>query len=223
MGDTSTPDGSSDFRRQVQEILRDPKVIAFAVRRARNPDLADDALQSAYLHIISVEHPENIRNLRSYCFTTVANEIRALYTLPRPVLVDDVETITAPQPSLALYGPVCERSVADQACTTAQAQVWLTRHAGLRGSSPATVPGRSARPRPIPRGHPRRRETGSPRPAQPGPVATLPSPMVLGVAYPPPTSPTRPPLPNTLHQRISRARDDIKALLRSIVNRDELS
>jgi hypothetical protein len=28
--------------------------------------------------------------------------------------------------------------------------------------------------------------------------------------------------PNTLHQRISRARDDIKALLRAIINREEL-
>jgi hypothetical protein len=220
LGDTSTPNGSSDFQRQVQEILRDPKVIAFAVRRARNPDLADDALQSAYLHIISVEHPENIRNLRSYCFTTVANEIRALYTLPRPVLVDDVETITAPQPSPALYGPVCERSVADQACTTAQAQVWLNRHVARHDELIRKIPGRSA-------DRARYREViyAAAKQAFLGHLSLEPNdpafPEILKEVYPDyfddPAA-----VPNTLHQRISRARDDITAILQLLIKREEL-
>jgi hypothetical protein len=220
LGDTSTPDRSSDFPRQVQEILQDPKVIAFAVRRVGR-ELAKDVLQSAYLHIISVQHPEDIRNLRSYCFTTVANEIRALYALSRPVLVDDVETLTSPQPSPALYGPVPERAVADQACTAAQTQVWLDRHAARRGELIPKIPARSTDParyreviyataKPVILGHP------SLEPNDPA------FPDVLKKVYPEyfddPAA-----APNTLHQRISRARDDITAILQEIIKRDELS
>lgn len=220
MGDTSTPDGSADFQRQVQEILQDPKLIASAVRRAGHRDLADDALQSAYLHIISVEHPENIRNLRSYCYTTVANEIRALYTLPRPVLVEDVETHTSPQPSPALYGPACERAVADQACTTAQTQVWLNRHAARHDELISTIPARST-------DQARYREViyAAAKQAFLDHLSLEPNdpafPEVLKEVYPeyfddPGAA------PNTLHQRISRARDDITAVLQKIIKREEL-
>jgi DNA-directed RNA polymerase specialized sigma24 family protein len=219
LGDTSTPDGSSDFPRQVQEILEDPKVIAFAVRRVGR-ELAKDVLQSAYLHIISVQHPEDIRNLRSYCFTTVANEIRALYALTQPVLVDDVETLTSPEPSPALYGAAPERAVVDQACTAAQTQVWLDRHAARRGELIAKIPARSANPA-------RYREViyAAAKQAFFCHLSLEPNdpafPEVLKEVYPEYFD-AQDVMPNTLHQRISRARDDIKATLQLIIKRDEL-
>lgn len=168
--------------------------------------------------------PEWIINLRAYFVRTLKNEITSLYSIREPVLlVDELEILSPPQPGPALYGPAFEPTVDDQACRMLQMQIWYEPHAAQRDSLIAGIPARSndpsryralisARAEPVLLGHL-------------GHLGLQPNdpdfPKSLRAAYPEYFA--QPGLaPNTLDQRISRVRDDIKALLRAIINPDEL-
>ena len=159
--------------------------------------------------------PEWIINLRAYFVRTLKNEITGLYSIRGPVLlVDELEILSPPQPGPALYGPAFEPTVDDQACRMLQAQIWYEPHAAQRDSLIAGIPARSNDPS-------RYRALISAR-AEPvlsaisaisafSPTTpTSPNPCAL----PTPSTSTSPDVaPNTLDQRSSRARDDIRALL----------
>lgn len=221
MDDTDAPGGSPDFQRRLSEIRQDPQVISLAFRWAGHRELAEDALQTAYYRVASVQHPERIVNLRAYYLRTLKNEITGLYSPRQPVLlVDDLETLNPPQPGSALYGPADEPAVDDKACSTLQTEIWLKRHADQCDRLNAAIPARSADPA-------RYRQViyAAAKQVLLGHLSLEPNdpdfPKAIRAAYPeyfdqPGAA------PNTLHQRISRARDDIKALLRAIIKPDEL-
>ena len=218
MDDTSAPGGSPDFQRRLLEIRQDPQVIRLALRWAGHRELAEDALQTAYYRVASVPDTERIINLRAYFLRVLRNEINGVYTLLQPVLLlDDPETL---QPGPALYGPASEPAVDDQACSTLQNQIFLKRHARQSAQLIAAIAARSADPA-------RYRQViyAAAKQVLLGHLSLEPNdaafPKVLRAAYPeyfdqPGAA------PNTLHQRISRARDDIKALLRAVIKREEL-
>jgi len=218
LDDTNAPGGWPAFQRRLLEIRQDPQVIRHALRWAGHRELAEDALQTAYLRVTSVPDPERIVNLRAYFLRVVRNEINGVYTLSQPVLLlDGPETL---QPGPALYGPALEPAVDDQACSTLQNQIFLTRHARQSAQLIAAVPARSADPVRY-----RMFSYAAAKQVLLGHLSLEPNdaafPNVLRAAYPeyfgqPGAA------PNTLHQRISRARDDIKALLRVIIKREEL-
>jgi DNA-directed RNA polymerase specialized sigma24 family protein len=220
LADTEASGGSPDLLHQLQEVRQDPQVIRLALRWAGNRELAEDALQTTYYRVASVQHPESIVNLRAYFLRALKNEITGLYALPRPVLVDNVETLNPPQPGTALDGPAAEPAVDDQACTTVQTQIWLKRHASQRDRLVAVVPARSTDPA-------RYREVvyAAAKQVLLGHLSLEPNdaafPNVLRAVYPghfdEPGA-----VSNTLHQRLSRVREDIKALLRAFIKRDEL-
>ena len=211
----------ADFQRQLLEIRQDPQVIRLAIKWAGHRELAEDALQTAYIRVTSVQDPERIVDLRAYFLRVLRNEINSLYALPQPVLLlDNLETLNPSQPGTALYGPTLEPAVDDQACSTLQTQTFLNRHARLRDSLTAAIPVRSvdpARYRPVIYAAAKQVLLGN-LSLEPNDAAF---PRVLRAAYPEyfdqPAA-----APNTLHQRISRARDDIKALLRAFIKRHEL-
>ena len=221
MDDTDAPGGSPDVQIRLPEIRQDPQVISLARRWAGDRELAEDALQTAYYRVASVQHPERIVNLRAYFLRALKNEIRGLYSTRQPVLlVDDLETLNPPQPGTALHGPAYEPAVDDQACRALQTQIWLDRHAAQSGSLLAGIPARSDDP-----GRYRTLAYALAEPVLLGHLSLEPNdpdfPKAIRAAYPeyfdqPGAA------PNTLHQRISRARDDIKALLRAIIKPDEL-
>ena len=113
-----------------------------------------------------------------------------------------------------------EPSVDDQACRALQLQIWLQRLAAERDSLMAGIPARSDDP-----GRYRALIYGLAEPVLLGHLGLEPNdpdfPKALRTAYPgyfdqPGAA------PNTLHQRISRAREDLKALLRAIIDPGEL-
>ncbi len=203
MADTEASGGSPDLLHQLQEIRQDPKVIRLALNWAGNRELAEDALQTAYYRVASVQHPGSIVNLRAYFLRALKNEITGLYA-----------------PGTALNGPAAEPAVDDQACTTLQTQIWLKRHARQRDRLVAAVPARSTDPA-------RYHEVvyAAAKQVLLGHLSLEPNdaafPNVLRAVYPgyfdEPGAAS-----NTLHQRLSRARDDIKALLQAFITRDEL-
>jgi hypothetical protein len=220
LADPEASSGSPDFQHQLLEIRQDPKVIRLAIKWAGYHELAEDALQTAYFRVASVQHPERIVNLRAYYLRTLKNEITGLYAVRQPVLLDDLQALNPPQPGTALYGPASEPAVDDKACNALQAQIWLNRHAGQRAQLIAAIPARADDP-----GRYRAVMYAAAKQVLLGNLSLEPNdagfPNVLRAAYPeyfdePGAA------PNTLHQRISRAREDIKALLRACIKRDEL-
>jgi hypothetical protein len=208
------------FLSELLSIVQDRQVVALAVRWSADHELAEDALQTAYCQVATAPHPEAIVNLRAYFLWTLKNEITSTYSVRRPVPVDDLEAVTPPQPSTTLYGRAPERAVADQACATAQTQVWVNRHAARHDELIAKVPARST-------DRARYREViyAAAKQAFLGHLSLEPNdpafPEVLKEVYPgyfddPAVA------PNTLHQRLSRARDDITAVLPKTIKREEL-
>ena len=51
---------------RLAEIREDPRMRSLAIRYAGHPDLADDALQSAYYAVARLKNLEQIQNLRAY-------------------------------------------------------------------------------------------------------------------------------------------------------------
>jgi len=194
----------ADFQQELLSTRQDPKVMRLALRWAGNRELAEDALQTVYCRVASVQHPESIVNLHAYF-------LRAL---------DDLEVLGRPQPGTSRYGPASEPAIDDKAYSTLQTEIWLKRHAGQCDRLNAATPARSADPA-------RYRQViyAAAKQVLLGHLSLEPNdpdfPKAIRAAYPeyfdqPGAA------PNTLHQRISRARDDIKALLRAIIKPDEL-
>jgi DNA-directed RNA polymerase specialized sigma24 family protein len=209
MEPASTPHQPA-FQHELLSIRQDPKVIALALHWAGHRELAEDALQMTYYRVASVRHPERIFSLRAYFIRVLKNEITSLYALPQRLPLDDHETLSQ----------ASAPAVDDQACRSLQYKIWLKRHASQHDHLIAAIPARS---NDSARYHELIHAAG--RQVLLGHLSLEPNdpafPNVMRVTYPdyfnePGAA------PNTLHQRISRARDDIKALLRAIINREEL-
>jgi hypothetical protein len=124
------------------------------------------------------------------------------------------------QPGTALCGPVPDRLVDEAVCFSVQAESWLKRFTGQREHLLAAVPSRSADPA-------RYCEviySAAGQVLRDG-INAEPSDAdsndAVRAAYPEYFDQAGA-APNTLHKRFSRAREDVKALLQEIVNRDEL-
>jgi hypothetical protein len=220
LDDTNAPGGSPDFQHQLLEIRQDPQVIRFTLRRAGKRELAEDALQTAYYRIASMQHPERIINLRAYFLRVLRNEINGVHALTPTVPLDDVKGSSQPQRGRQLDGPAAEPAVDDRACRTVQNQVFLKRYASHRNQLIDAIPARSTDP-----GRYREVIYAAGKQVLLGALGLEPNdaafPRILRASYPeyfeePGAA------PNTLHRRISRARDDIKALLQATIRREEL-
>ena len=79
-------------QRELLAIWQDPQVRKLALRYARNPELAEDALQDAYYAVARVKNPERIKNLRAYFCRTLINEVSHLRRF-RATTVEDFESL----------------------------------------------------------------------------------------------------------------------------------
>lgn len=214
-----TTSGSPDFHHELQAICSDPKVRSLARRRARNPDLAEDALQEAY-YLVARKDPADIRDLRAYLCQVLIREVNHLRGHSKATLVDDFESLADARQGRPSVHPPVSRPVADTVCTHLLTQAWLQTFATRREELTASVPGRSP-------GSDRYRDV----------IVTAAEHVLLGIiagassnadcnaalstAYPewfgePGCA------ENTRDQRFRRARVDVRALLRIIINRDDL-
>jgi DNA-directed RNA polymerase specialized sigma24 family protein len=206
-------DGLDAARQQLTEIWADPQIRGFARQYARDPQVADDALQSAYLAMAKLRHLDQIGNLRAYfcrvLVRAVHHERAQLGALP----VDDI-TLAADGHEGANSHGTATAGFEDAACTSMQAESWHKRLTSAREELAARVPARSGEPSRYQRviyaaaeqilrdgisGEPSEADTND----------------AFRAAYPAyfdePGAP-----PNTRHQRLRRARVDVRELLRTV-------
>lgn len=208
----------SSFYERLLSIRRDPKIRRLALRLAGDDDIAEDALQQAFLSVARVRHPQQIANLRAYFYKVL---IRETYHLRGQFGALTVGDFAALREDVRLPGRETARSLDETVIANLMANVWLARIARERSELLARVPGRST-------DSSRYREVI---------VATAERVLLAaleGVTQPPADADEtlRAAYPewfgeeevasNSLHQRFARARADIRSILRAVVDREEL-
>lgn len=207
--------------KQLAETLEDPRIKGLALWYAGNPALAGDALQNTYFALARLEHLGQIQNLRAYIHKVLLREINRERNQLGVALVDDFARVVEAHQDTAGGQPAPPSAVDDTVCTSVQAQVWLERFAAQREDLRDAVPARA--------GDPARYRTvicGAAEQVLRDGINGEPSEAdtndALRAAYPQYFDQSDA-APNTLHQRFRRAREDVRALLQAVVNRDELT
>lgn len=207
--------------KQLAEILADPRIKGLVLRHAGHPALAGDALQDTYYALARLEHLGQIVYLRAYVCKVLLREIRRERNQLGAALVDDFARVAEAHQDIAGGQPASPPAVDDTVCASLQARVWLERLAAQRDDLRDAVPARSDDPA-------RYRAVicdaaeqvlrdginGEPSEADANPALRAAYPEYFG-------QPDA--APNTVHQRFRRAREDVKALLQSVVHRAELT
>lgn len=205
--------GLTAARRRLAEIWADPQIRAIARKHANSPQVAEDALQITYLAMFRLRHLGQIENLPGY-FCRVL--IRAVYHEQAQLgalLVDDFPWVTE-QTDAAIQRDQ-SAGLEDVACTAVQAQSWRRRLIRDRDELMAAVPGRSSDPARYRRVIYAAAEQilragidGEPSEADSNDAFRASYPEYFdapGAAR------------NTSHQRLSRARLDVRELLQTVV------
>lgn len=222
MNGTATPDGSPNPRQlfldQLLEIWQDPKVKGLALRRTGDVELAKDALNQAY-DAVARRGPEGIRDLRAYYCRTLINVANKLRYQFAPSSTGDFERVAKSHQDKPGCQPV-PHLVNQTVCSRLLAVAWLEPFASRRGELARQVPGRSPDPNryravivAVSERVLRANVTSDVSDADSNPELTAAYPEWFaepGYAD------------NTRHQRFSRARTDVRDLLRTIVSRDDL-
>jgi DNA-directed RNA polymerase specialized sigma24 family protein len=210
------PGEASDFLRRLVDIAQDPKVRNQARHLVGDCDLAEDLIQETLYALIRTQAPERIVNLKAFFWKAMLHKAARLRSLAGTTLVDDPESSPG---SRAIHNPA-SRTLAEGVVARLMAQTWLARLESRRESLNAAIPGRSADP-------------GRYRSA----VMTVARSMLQVIAYGEVCEDdSRPALQaaypgyfdepgqgrNSCDQRFSRARADLRILLKEVIARDEL-
>lgn len=210
MDHSDAPGGSSDFQQELLVLRQDPQVRGFARRLVGDLGLVEDLNQMVCCRLLALEHPERIGNLRPYYFQVLRNEATKLYVLPQDIPLED-----------GAEAPVPAQPVDEKVCNSLHAQIWLDRLTDQRGRLLAGIPARSDDP-----GLYRAVIYGTAdqilRDGINGEPCDADSNEVLCAAYPEYFAQLSASA-GLLHQRFRRARLDARALLKKVVNRDELT
>lgn len=220
-----TPDRPGDSSRGFQDVLAaivaDPEVQRLALRRAGSRELAEDALQETFYAVARLGDRGYIESPRRYFCRALINEINHQLTNRRPVPLDDPEAAQSHRQQTAIrLGHAALRPVEDEAVGRVLGATLLARFRGARGQLEAGVPGRShdpARYRIVIVAVAERIL----RAAADGHVSQADSNTNLRRSYPDWFGDSA--CPGACHQRLSRARRDVRTLLMTVVSRDELS
>lgn len=217
---TTTPDRWPDFQQDLLAIRNDPGVRSLALRRARDPELAEDALQTAYCAVARVTNPAAIRDLRAYFCRVLLREIHRLRGQLGATLMEDFTSVADAYQGRSGGNLPARRPVAETVCTYLLAEAWLEPFAARRRELADRVPGRSPDPR-------RYREVIVDVAERvlcriiTEEVSNADCNAALSTAYPewfgePGCA------ENTRDQRFRRAREDVRALLQTIIDRKDL-
>lgn len=204
------------FLDDLAKLTADPAIRRLAERRARNRELAEDALHETFRAVAQTRHPEAINDLRAFFCKSLIHEINRQLALSAPVPAEEIGAIADGRP-----GASASASVESEACLHLLAEIALTRLERDRAGLMAMVPARS--------GEPLRYQSTIIAAAAAilrllleGPVTTADWNAVLrsvnpqwcdepGLAH------------DAMYQRLSRARADMQFLLRAILPRDRFA
>jgi DNA-directed RNA polymerase specialized sigma24 family protein len=216
---TTTPAGRQDYLQELLAIRQDPQVIRRARARAGDLELAEDALQETYAVMARIKDPGAIEDLRAYFCRVLIRVINVLRGQLGAILPADF-TALADTCQPKVRGEALQNPVPETVATHLLAHDWLERFNAEREFLTAAVPGRS--PDPF-----RYREIVASvaekvlRSIITADVCDADGNPALCAAYPEWFADDGGTASNT-HQRFSRARADVRCLLRAIVNRDDL-
>lgn len=213
--ETINPAGGLDAaRQQLTEIWADPRIRGFARQCAGDPQVADDALQNTYLAMVTLRHLDQIGNLRAYFCRVLVRAVHRERAQLGALLVDDITLAADGHESASSSQGISAAGFEDAICTCVQAESWHKRLTGTRDELMAGVPARSGKPGRYQKviyaaaeqilrdgisGEPSEADTND----------------AFRAAYPAyfdePGAPS-----NTCHQRLRRARADVRELLRTV-------
>jgi DNA-directed RNA polymerase specialized sigma24 family protein len=219
LASTTSPDGRSEFLRQLLEIQQDPLVRGLARREAGSLDLAEDALQEAFYAVAKVPHPEQIEIPRAYFCRVLVREAHRLRGQLRAYPVDDVAVLADVRQNV-LVNAAPAPSVDETVSWRLRARAWLERFAAQRAHLMQKVPGRS----PDPVRYKQLIVSVAERvllSIASGDVSDADANWALSAAYPEWFAGEGCAVANG-HQRLSRARGDVCRILQLIVKRADL-
>jgi DNA-directed RNA polymerase specialized sigma24 family protein len=209
-------DGLTEFHREMLAIANDPGVKSLAKRHGGDRELAEDVIQESLYAVIRISDPDRIEDRRAYFCTVVIHAADRLRRVSGTTLLDDLETALRTRRGRS----PAPRSLEQAAVFHLMVQTWLARLVERKTQLRETVPGRSADPD-------RYRDL----------IVTIAEPVLLAAAHgEASTEDSNPALQarypewfaepgcaeNSCHQRLSRARADLRVLLQKVVTHDEL-
>jgi len=209
------------FYAELAKIRSDPEIWGLALRRAGKHDLAQDALQETYYSVARVKDPGHIENLRAFFCKALIHEISRMLGRPGPVPVEDVETVAGARRGAHPDAHAAARPVDEAAILGQQAQTWLKRFHNERKLLKAMVPESSSDPE-------RYRAVILAvaeqilRSAGDGQVTWADSNVALRATYPEWFGEADR-CSDIHYKRLSRARHEVRALLRTIVSKEDLA
>lgn len=136
----------SAARRHLEEIWGEPRMKAFARRYAGDPQVADDALQSAYLAMVRLPHLDQIDNLSAYFCRVLVRAVHHERAQLGALLLDDFSRVTEGRQGADRSRPASPTEFEDEACTAVQAAAWHKRLMLARDARMRAVPARSDDP-----------------------------------------------------------------------------
>jgi len=201
-------------RQRLTQTWADPRIRAIARNRADRPQDAEDALQATFLAMYRLPGLTKIDDMRAYFCRVLTREVYRQQLQLGALLVDDFALVTDTSGTAASDLRVAAEGVEDAACASVQAQHWHRRLVQNREGLTARVPSRSDDPvryqgmvydaaEQILRAG----ISGEPREAD--------SNDAFRAAYPEYFDAPRT-AKNTSHQRLRRARADVRTLLQHV-------
>jgi DNA-directed RNA polymerase specialized sigma24 family protein len=211
---------ASDYRDELLNFWKDPAIRRFAQFRAGCRELAEDALQEVFYSLDRVKQPERIENPRAFFRTALVREIEHQRRQLGPRPVESLETAAGYRRQDILWADPADRGVDKNAVIAVLAETWLIRFRRDREQLAAKVPDRSPRPDCYRSAILAAAETIL-RSLVAGIVSSADCNEALQAALPgwfdaPGCS------EHNRYQRLSRARQDIRALLKKVIDREDL-
>jgi hypothetical protein len=220
MPDTTPPLDDQGLPQELAAILREPRIKSLALWWAGTPELAEDALYAAYCAVARMRNPQQIRDLRAYFCRTLYRAVNELRYQLGASLVEDFGRVADTHQDEPGSNVLPPRPFDETVILVQLSRDWFGCFAAQRAELASRVPGRS--PDPV-----RYRDTIVSIAQRvlfaivTEDVSDADSNPALCAAYPdwfaePGCA------ENTCHQRFSRARLDVRGLLRTIISRDDL-
>ena len=143
---TITSRSRADFQHKLLAIREDPEVRGLALRRAVSPEVAEDALQSAYYAVSRVANPGAIENLRAYFCRKLINEIYRELGQQHAAAVEDFTDLADTRQGRPGSISPAPRPFPEEVNVHLQGRGWLGAFTARRGELAARVPRRSPDP-----------------------------------------------------------------------------